>query len=180
MRTCLAAVLALAFTLLCAPARAEMLGMNIAVSTLALSSSTQQGGTGPQGSTILTQTDMVYTPDWYGIGMFMLYDFQGSSQKDLSFGPKLEIALGSFFLEGGFAFVVRRDFTDRSIAFQSGNGWFAGIGIRFGLEAPDSGWFFQASYKIRVQNLTQQDSTTLTDSIRIQDGYPLVGLGLNF
>lgn len=167
-------------TLAAVPARAGMTGMNISASTLALTSSTQQGGQGPVGSTILTQGDMVYSWDWIAIGMFYLFDLQGSSQKDHAVGPKIEFSWGPFYIEGGWAIMARRDFTDRSIATQNGNGWFAGIGVRFGLESETDGFFFQASYKIRVQNINSQDGVALSEPIRIQDGYPLVGIGINF
>ncbi len=163
-----------------APAFGGMMGMNVSATTLALTSSTQQGGQGPKGSTVLLQGDMVYNWSWYGIGMFYLFDIQGSSQKDHMFGPKLELHYDVFYIEGGWAPLTRRDFTDRSIATQKGNGWFVGVGIRFGLEGDAGGWFFQASYKLRFQNIKTQDGVELTEPISIKDGYPLVGIGMNF
>lgn len=163
-----------------APAFAGMTGMNISATTLALTSSTKQGGQGPGGSTLLTHFDMVYNWSWYGIGLSYSLDLQGSAEKDHVLSPKIEFHMDEFYLESGFSVMVQRSFTDRSIASQTGNGWYVGLGVRFGLESPDTGWFFQASYKLRTLNISKQDGVALSEAITIVDGFPLVGLGLNF
>src|SRR5690606_12707558 len=106
-------------------------GLAIAIGGMAFTNSVQQGGQGPQGSTVLTQADLVYHWEWFGIGSFFQYDLQGSSETDLTAGPKFEIHTGVFYLEGGWAPFMRKAYTDRSVAQQTGYGWLGGIGARF-------------------------------------------------
>lgn len=151
---------------------------------MALTSSTKQGGNGPSGSTVLSQSEYVYGWPHFGFGMFFLYDMQGSTEKDTAYGPKLEAYWDPFFLEVGYAMAVKRAYTDRTIADQTGDGLLYGLGARFKLGAAGgaggSGWFFQASYKMRTFNIKKQDGVDLDETIQQNDGYPLLGIGLQF
>jgi hypothetical protein len=156
----------------------------ISVSAMALTSSTQQGGQGPSGSTVLSQSEYVYALPNFGLGFFFLYDMQGSAEKDSAYGPKLELYLEPFFLEFGYIVTAKRAYTDRTIADQTGDGMFYGLGARFNLGAAGgkgaSGWFFQASYKFRTFNIKKQDGSQLDEPIKQADGYPLIGIGYQF
>lgn len=154
----------------------------LSVSLMALTSSTKQGGEGPAGSTVLSQTEYVYAWPDFGAGFFFLYDLQGSTEKDSAYGPKLEAYLDPFYVEVGYAFAATRAYTDRTIAEQTGTGLFYGLGVRFklGPPGPGAGWFFQASYKQRTLNIDKQDGAALGDPIQQTDGYPLVGIGRQF
>lgn len=153
------------------------------VSAMALSSSTKQGGTGPSGSTVLSQSEYVYSWQRFGAGFFFMYDLQGSTEKDNAYGPKLEAYLDPFYLEAGYAFSATRAYNDRTIAEQTGTGIYYGIGARFKLGAgqgPGGGWFFQASYKMRTLTIEKQDGQKLDESIQQNDGYPQIGIGYRF
>jgi len=152
-------------------------------SVMGFSNSTKQGGSGPGGSTVLTQVDLLKQWSWYGLGLFGQFDLQGSNEHDTGFGPKLEIHHGLFYVEGGWILSLNRSFTDRSIAEQTGFGWLAGAGVRFSLHgggAHEAGLFLQFSYKYRVQTIKQQDGKALSEPITQTDGYPLFGLGARF
>lgn len=149
----------------------------VAAMAMLLTSSTKQGGQGPQGSTILTHTDIQYNKSWWGAGLMFQYDKHGDSETDTAIGPKLELVYAPFYLELGYLFKVDRGFTDRSIANQTGNGTLFGLGIRFALSG---GVFFQASYKMRTLKLTKQDGTPLDEPIEQTDGYPVGGIGYSF
>lgn len=157
----------------------------ISASLMALTSSTKQGGQGPSGSTVLSQSEYVYGWPSFGLGFFFMYDMQGSTEKDSAYGPKLEYYFfDTFFLELGYAMAVKRAYTDRTVADQTGTGMHYGFGTRFKLGQGGGqggvGWFFQASYKLRTQTLKQQDGIDLTEPITQTDGYPLIGLGFQF
>lgn len=145
---------------------------------IVLASSTSQGGQGPSGSTLLTHTEYVYNWKWIGLGIFTQYDMQGSSEKDSTYGPKLEFKMGSkFYAEVDYATSAKRAFTDRNIAEQTGSGMIYGVGFRFGVGKK---FIFQASYKYRMLEFNKQDGIDLTEPIQQNDGYPAVGFGYAF
>jgi hypothetical protein len=79
--------------------------------------------------------------------------------------------------------MAKRAYTDRTIAEQTGDGIYYGLGARFNLGAakgPSGGWFFQASYKMRTLNIKKQDGAQLDEPIKQTDGFPLIGLGYQF
>lgn len=156
----------------------------ISVSMMALTSSTKQGGQGPSGSTVLSQSEYIYAWPNFGLGMFFQYDMQGESQKDTAYGPKLEAYWDPFFIELGYAVAAKRAFTDRTIADQTGSGTVFGLGLRFNIGAAGgaggTGLFFHASYKYRTYQFNKQDGATITEPIQQTDGYPLLGLGYSF
>lgn len=153
----------------------------VAFTGIVLASSTTQGGEGPSGSTLLTNTEYVYNWKWFGFGLYTQYDMQGSAQKDSAYGPKLEIRAGSkLFVELAHA-TAKRAFTDRNIAEQTGDGMIFGAGMRFGVgKAAGKGWMFQATYKYRMLTIKKQDGVDLSDPIKQNDGYPTVGFGYAF
>lgn len=156
---------------------------HVAAMAMVLTSSTKQGGQGPEGSTILTHSEVVYTKGWWGAGLYFQFDRHGDSQSDTGVGPKLELIYGPFYLELGYTFSVNRGFTDRSIAEQTGDGFLIGPGVRFALGqggGAGGGMFFQASYKYRTQKLEEQDGVPLSEPIEQTDGYPVFGLGYKF
>ncbi|MCC7442798.1 MAG: hypothetical protein IT285_14275 [Bdellovibrionales bacterium] len=144
--------------------------------------SSEQGGEGPEGSTLLTQVDLVKQWEWYGLGFFGQLDKQGEAETDIGFGPKVEIHRGAFYLEGGWIMSVSRAYTDRSIEEQTGYGWLLGFGARFplGKGGKGKGMFLQFSYKYRIHHIKEQDGDALSEPIIQRDGYPLFGLGLQF
>ncbi|WP_413288455.1 hypothetical protein [Bdellovibrio sp. HCB337] len=155
----------------------------LSASVMALSSSTKQGGEGPSGSTVLSHSEYVYAWPNFGVGMFFQYDMQGTTEKDSTYGPKVETYLDPFYLELGYAISAKRAYTDRTIADQTGDGIYYGLGARFSLGAgkgPSGGWFFQASYKFRTLTIKKQDNIAIDEPIQQTDGYPLIGLGLQF
>jgi hypothetical protein len=184
----LAAVLAALLCLLAfTPSAAQAAGgagpWVVSGSVMGFFNSTKQGGSGPGGSTVLTQVDFLKQWSWYGFGVFGQFDLQGSNERDTGFGPKVEIHHGLFYVEGGWILSLNRSFTDRSIAEQTGFGWLAGAGVRFSLHgggAHEAGLFLQFSYKYRVQTIKQQDGKALSEPITQTDGYPLFGLGMRF
>jgi hypothetical protein len=168
---------------------ADEKGVRLAVSGMALFNSSEQGGQGPSGSTILTQSDLIYSGRWWSLGGFFGFDKQGSNETDTSLGPKLELHYLGFYVESGWAPYMHRAFTDRSIAQQTGSAWLFGAGVRVPLASSRSassrgggggGPFLQFSYKYRIQNLDQQDGVKLSDTITQRDGYPLFGIGYKF
>ena len=164
-------------------------GFSLAASAMGFSNSTKQGGQGAQGSTVLTESQLMYQGGWWGLGAFYQFDIQGANEKDVAAGPKLELYWDPFYVEGGYAVLMERAFTDRSIAKQSGSGYFVGAGARFNLGAAGAsgangaapgGFFMQFSHKHRVQTIKKQDSSKLTEAIVQTDDYPLFGLGYHF
>jgi hypothetical protein len=151
----------------------------LSVSAMALSSSTKQGGDGPSGSTFLSHLEYVYGWPRFGVGFFFQYDMQGTAEKDTTMGPKFETYLDPFYVELGYAFSAKRSYTDRTIADQTGDGIFYGLGARFKLGAAGP-WIFQASYKIRTLTIKKQDGVAIDEPIQQTDGYPLIGIGLQF
>lgn len=149
---------------------------------IVLASSTSQGGEGPSGSSLLTNTEYVFGWKFLGLGLFSQFDMQGNSQKDSAYGPKIEIRAGSkFFFEFGYAASAKRAFTDRNIAEQTGDGTIAGLGLRFGVgKTAGKGWLFQATYKYRMLTIKKQDGIDLEQPIKQSDGYPAVGFGYSF
>lgn len=147
-----------------------------------LNSETKQGGTGPTGSTLLSQTDFVRTWKKLGYGVTFNYDKHGKNQTDSSYGLKLEYHIDKFYLEFGYLLKATRAYTDRSIAEETGSGMMYGFGARFpiGRGGKGGGAFFHASYKIKTQTLKQQDGVDISEPITQTDGYPLFGFGYNF
>lgn len=153
------------------------------VSGMALTSSTVQGGQGPAGSSVLTQSEYVHSRGHFGLGLFFQYDMQGSSEKDSLYGPKFEMDFGIWFFELAYAVSAKRAFTDRNIAEQSGDATILGLGVRFSLAGKSGGArgpFFQAAYKLRTMTIKKQDGVDLDQAIEQKDGYPLVGIGYQF
>ncbi len=160
-------------------------GHHFGAGVMALSSSTQQGGQGPTGSTLLTHSEYLYNFENWGLGLFYLMDKQGSSETDTSFGPKLEIYFGAFYIDVGYAMTVTRAYTDRSVANETGSGMYYGLGTRFGLGAArggpaGGGWYFFANYKFRTYTINKQDGVELGEKIIQKDNYPIFGLGYHF
>lgn len=177
-------------------------GLHLSLTGMALTSAAQQGGDGPKGTSVLTHTDLVYNIKYVGLGLFLQYDLQGSAQKDFGYGPKLEIHFGPFYSEFGYTAQVKRTYTDRAIAQDTGTGWMVGLGVRFmaggGGRAATSqggvsqegevrrssagvrGWFFQACYRYRSQHITRQDGLPIGETITQKDGYPTFGFGYLF
>lgn len=157
-------------------------GSRFGFGLMALSSSTKQGGQGPQGSTLLTHFEYLYQfgPD-FGLGFFYLSDKQGSSETDTAYGPKLDYAMGPFYVDLGYAISVNRAYTDRSIANETGSGMYYGIGTRFNLGmGQGSGWYFFANYKFRTYTIEKQDGVNLSEKIIQTDNYPVFGVGYKF
>jgi hypothetical protein len=152
-------------------------GTHFAASAMFMSNSSQQGGQGPSGSTLLTHSDLVYLGPWWGLGTFFQFDKQGDSETDTALGPKIELLHSVFYLEGGWAPLMNRAYTDRTIAKQTGSAFIAGLGVR--IHFP-SRLFLQFSYKYRAQIVKKQDGVELSERIYQRDGYPLFGLGYRF
>lgn len=183
MKKCLA--LGALLLVLPIPAFAGDPGWHFATSLMALSNSTKQGGQGPSGSTLLTQTELHYHFAWWGLGTFFQFDKQGSAETDTALGPKVELHTGPFYFEYGYAFLMQRAFTDRTVAKQNGSAHVFGIGVRFSLGAAGGrggggGLFIQSVYKYRIQTIKEQDGALLSESISQTDGYPLFGIGYKF
>lgn len=160
-------------------------GYHFGAGAMALSSSTQQGGAGPSGSTLLMQYEFFKNWTWFGAGLFVLSDKQGSAEQDLAYGPKIELHWDVFYLDFGYAISAKRTYTDRSIAEETGNGMYYGIGTRFSLGAAGGGgatggWYFFANYKFREYTITKQDGVDLSEKIIQKDSYPIFGLGRRF
>lgn len=172
------------------PAFARQVVYHVSGGVMALTNSTLKSGQGPEGSTILSQADAFVSHKFYGGGLFVQYDRQGSTQTDFAFGPKLEIYWKVFFLEGGYAFIMNRNFTDRTVATQKGSGYYYGVGVHVPIHGSiggsasgrAKGMFLQASYRFRTQKITEQDGVELSagNVITQQDGYPLFGIGYAF
>lgn len=142
-----------------------------------LASSTEQGGKGTEGSTLLSQTEYVYNFGWWSAGLFYQYDKQGEVQQDSAVGPKLELNWRVFYIELGYIAQMNRSYTDRSIAEETGDGLFIGFGVRFNISGS---WFFQGMFKQRTQNIKEQDGILLDEPIKQTDTYPLAGIGYVF
>lgn len=153
-------------------------GFLASVSVMALTNSTEQGGAGSSGSTILTETEVTYHGSFWGAGAYFQYDRQGKPETDTAAGPKLELYFDPFYVEAGYAAFMQRAFTDRSIANQRGKGHQLGLGLRSVL--PGSSLFFQFSYKYRTQTVEKQDDEALDEPLTQVDGYPLFGVGTHF
>lgn len=146
-----------------------------------LTSQTKQGGSGPSGSSLLTQTDLIRTWKKLGYGLVFNYDKHGNSETDTSYGIKLEFILDKFYVEAGYLLSATRAYTDRSIAEETGDGYMYGFGARFPIgRGGGKGPYFHASYKFKTQNLKKQDGVDLSQSITQTDGYPLLGFGYQF
>lgn len=157
-------------------------GFSIATGAMALTNATKQGGQGAEGSTVLTQTDLSWHDGWYGAGLFVQYDKQGSNETDVAAGPRLELTFDPFYVELGYAAKLNRSFVDRAIAEQTGSGYHLTLGARFAIGGgtADSGAFLFGAYKYRIQSVTHQDEAELDEPITQTDGYPLFGLGVGF
>lgn len=145
-----------------------------------LNSSTTQGGSGPSGSSVLTQSEFIWAYQRVGFGAVFNYDLHGSNEKDSSYGIKVEGYIKKFYLEVAYLISAKRAYTDRAIASETGTGLMYGFGARFPLSNKTNGFFFHASYKIKTQTLTDQDGTALSESITQTDGYPILGFGFSF
>ena len=154
----------------------------ISVGAMILNSSTTQGGAGPSGSTVLTQSEFVWAYDRVGFGALFDYDLHGSNEKDSAYGIKVEAYLSRFYFEVGYLLSAKRTYTDRAIAAETGTGLIYGFGARFPLSGKggSSGAFFHASYKIKTQTLNKQDGVEISEPITQKDGYPLFGFGYSF
>ena len=64
-------------------------GLSVAFSGMYLSSSTEQGGAGADGSTLLTETELMYSDTWFNYGALIQFDAQGSAQTDFELAYKL-------------------------------------------------------------------------------------------
>lgn len=148
----------------------------VSIGAMALSSSTIQGGNGPSGSTLLTQSEFILAYTHFGYGLVFDYDLHGTSEKDSAYGIKVEGYYSHFYLELGYLISAKRAYTDRSIAEETGTGLLYGVGLRF----PVGKAFFHASYKMKTQTLTKQDGVDLSEKIIQKDGYPLFGFGFSF
>ena len=152
----------------------------VSVGIMALNSSTQQGGAGPTGSSILTRSEFVMGYSRFGYGFIFDYDLHGSNEKDSAYGIKVETYLSNFFIEIGYLLSAKRAYTDRAIAEETGTGMVFGLGARFPLKGGGNGPFFHASYKMKTQTLNKQDGVELSEPITQQDGYPIFGFGFTF
>ena len=150
----------------------------ISVGIMIISSNTTQGGTGPSGSTVLTQSEFVWAFNHVGIGAMFEYDLHGSNEKDSAYGIKAEAYLSNFYLELGYLISAKRAYTDRAIAAETGTGLIYGFGARFPIST--KGAFFHASYKFKTQTLNKQDGVDISEPITQRDGYPLFGFGYSF
>ena len=152
----------------------------LSLGVMALNSSTTQGGAGPTGSSILTQSEFLWSHNRFGYGFLFDYDLHGANEKDSAYGIKVEAYLSNFYLEVGYLLSAKRAYTDRAIAEETGTGLVYGLGARFYLKGGGSGPFFHASYKVKTQTLTKQDGVSLSEPIKQQDGYPVFGFGIAF
>jgi hypothetical protein len=155
---------------------------HLSLGLMALNSETVQGGTGPSGSTVLTQFDLVKRYKKLGYGIVFNYDKHGESETDSSYGLKFDLILDKFYFELAYLIKATRAYTDRAIAEETGDGLMYGIGARFpiGRGGKDSGPYFHVSYKVKTQNLKKQDGVDLSEPIKQVDGYPLFGFGYSF
>jgi hypothetical protein len=147
--------------------------------------STEQGGAGPSGSTLLTQTELIFSGKFWSLGVFYQFDKQGTDQTDSGLGPKAELHWKFLYAEFGYSLIMTRAFTDRSIAKQTGSGMYYGVGVRFPLKGgagarAGKGVYLQFNYKFRTQSVTTQDGVDLDQPITQVDGYPTFGLGYDF
>lgn len=152
----------------------------VSIGFMALNSSTTQGGAGPTGSSILTQSEFVWAYPKFGVGLVFDYDLHGTNEKDSAYGLKVEGYYRSFFVELGYLMSAKRAYTDRAIAEETGSGMIFGLGARFQLKGGSNGPFFHASYKLKTQTLNKQDGIDLSEPIKQQDGYPIFGFGFSF
>lgn len=180
----------LAFVLLGATAQGQSKGASsggspkyiFGTAVMFMNSETQQGGAGPSGSTLLSQTDLLKSWKNLGYGIVFNYDKHGKNETDSSYGIKFEYRLDKFYFEAAYLIAAKRAYTDRSIAEETGDGMMYGFGARFpiGKGGKTSGPFFSASYKIKTQTLKKQDGVDISEPIKQSDGYPLFGFGIGF
>ena len=149
-----------------------------------LTNSTQQGGQGPSGSTLLTHSSLYRDFTWWGLGTFFGYDKQGTAETDTTLGPMAHMFFGPFYFELGYALMLNQGFTDRTVANRKGSALYYGAGVRVGLGSAGSsggkGFFLDFSYKLRTQWVKEQDGVILSEKITQSDGFPIFGLGLTF
>lgn len=152
-------------------------GLSLSFSGMYLASETEQGGAGAAGSTLLTETELLYSDTWFNYGAILQFDSQGESQTDLEIAYKLEYEMKPFYVEAAHSFYVKRTYTDRSIAAQTGSGYRFGGGVRVPL-AMFPTMFMQFSFKYRTQIISKQDDKPLDENISQTDMYPMFGLGM--
>lgn len=152
-------------------------GLSVAFSGMYLSSSTEQGGAGADGSTLLTETELMYSDTWFNYGALLQFDAQGSAQTDVEIAYKVEYEMAPFYVEAAYSLYVKRTFTDRSIAEQTGTGYRFGGGVRVPLTMFPS-MFMQFSLKSRTQIIDEQDGKPLDENITQSDLYPAFGIGM--
>ena len=152
-------------------------GLYLSVGMMYLASSTEQGGKGADGSTFLTETEILNKGNWFNYGAFFQFDSQGSSQNNTEIGYKVEFDLSPLYLEVGQSFFIENTFNDRSIASQQGDGYRFGLGFRTPLTVLPA-IHIQFSYKQRTQILRSQDGKPLDQKIIQTDTYPVFGLGM--
>ncbi len=150
----------------------------LSVGAMILSSTTTQGGTGPSGSSVLTQSEFVWAWNRVGLGPIFLYDAHGTNEKDSAYGIKAEAYISNFYIELAYLISAKRAYTDRAIAAETGTGLLYGFGARFPISS--KGAFFHASYKFKTQTLNKQDGVDISEPITQRDGYPLFGFGYSF
>ena len=151
-------------------------GLYMSYGIMYLASSTSQGGKGAEGSTLLSEAELINKTSFINYGFLVQYDSQGSAQNDLEIAYKIEFEIAPFYIEAGSSLYVQRVFTDRSIANQEGTGYRFGVGVRVPLNSLP-GFSMQFSYKQRTQKIEQQDGKPLSEDIEQVDTYPIFGLG---
>ncbi|MBL7715491.1 MAG: hypothetical protein JNL01_08465 [Bdellovibrionales bacterium] len=163
-------------------AQASHLGWNADGGLLPLLNSKKQGSNAPSGSSILTQANIFYNFPWVGYGVFVMYEWQGSVETAYSAGPKMELHYGPFFVDAGYAMLMRKNYSDRSIASDSGRGAYLGVGLRYHLakNVDEPGVYLQITFRRRTLSTTTRDGITLSEPITQNDTYPLFSMGYAF
>jgi hypothetical protein len=166
-------------------ARAGANSWSLTTGLMLMTNSTEQGGQGPEGSTLLTHSELYRDFNWWGVGTFFQYDKQGTAEVDTAIGPMAHMFFGPFYAELGYALMLNQGFTDRTVANRKGTALYYGIGVRVGLGQAASnpaakGFFLDFSYKFRTQFIKEQDGVILTEKITQKDSYPIFGLGMAF
>lgn len=181
-KTSVVAAGVLAFFLGSVSAEAAHLGLNADGGFLALANSKKQGEGAPSGSSILTQANIFYNFPWVGFGTFIMYEWQGSVETVWAAGPKMEFHYGPLFVDGGYAMFMQKNYSDRSIANDSGRGAYLGVGLRYHLakSVDDPGVYLQITYRRRTLSTTTRDGNTLGEPITQTDTYPLFSMGYAF
>lgn len=152
--------------------------LRVSYSLMYLSSSTEQGGKGAEGSSFLSETEIIAKSTWFNYGAFLQYDSIGDAQGDLEIGYKLELEYEPFYFEYGQALYVQRSYNDRSIETQEGYGYRLGMGVRVPLDLIP-GFYMQFSFKSKTQIIETQDGSKLDDKITHSITYPMFGLGMS-